>query len=54
MSLLIMMTMVYVERSRIGKASGHKEEAHAEHESRKRLCESVFPHRSEWLETQFR
>jgi hypothetical protein len=45
MSLLIVMTVVYVERSRIGKASGYEQEAHAEHERGKRLCGSDFPHR---------
>ncbi|WP_447963023.1 hypothetical protein [Nitrospira sp. Ecomares 2.1] len=44
MSLLIMVPVVDVEWSRIGKASGHAQEAHAEHESRKRLCESGLPH----------
>ncbi|HNP60011.1 MAG TPA: hypothetical protein PKM72_04165 [Nitrospirales bacterium] len=44
MSLLIMVPVVDVEWSRVGKASGHAQEAHAEHESRKRLCESGLPH----------
>ena len=44
MSLLIMVPVVYVEWSRIGKASSHEQEAHAEHESRKRLGESGLPH----------
>ena len=54
MSLLIMMTVVYVERSRIGKASGYEQEAHAEHERGKRLCGSGFLHRGLWLQHQFR
>lgn len=49
-----MMTVVYVERSRIGKASSHEQEAHAEHEGGKRLCESGFPHRGLLLQHQFR
>ncbi len=53
MSLLIMMTMVDVERSRIGKASSHEQEAHAEHESRKRLCESGLPHLGQLRIQQF-
>lgn len=45
MSLLIMVPVVYVEWGRIGKASSHEQETHAEHESSKRLCESGLPHR---------
>ena len=40
-----MIPVVYVERSRIGKASGHEQEAYAEQARGKRLCGSGFPHR---------
>ncbi len=49
-----MMTVVYVERSRMGKTSSHEQEAHAEHESGKRLCGSGLPHRGLLRKHQFR
>jgi hypothetical protein len=49
-----MMTVVYVERSRIGKASGHEQETYAEHERGKRLCGIGFPHRGLWLQHECR
>ena len=40
-----MMPMVYMEGSRIGNASGHEQEAHAEHETGQKLSGSGPSHR---------
>ena len=44
MGLLIMVTVVNVQWSRIGKASGDAQKTHAQHKGCKRLCGSGLAH----------